>query len=87
MSFSTHYLYTDVLDELGYEPIFKVLEKVGLPRVFPDFTTAAYTNGSVFNMARTLALAQRYLSADILVQLSLEPDPTSRSASLFVNIT
>lgn len=81
-----YFIWADVLDEVGYEPVFKILEKIGLPRTFPDFTTATYTNGSVFNMARTLALAQRYLSADILVQMSLEPDPTSSRASLYVYI-
>lgn len=73
-----------MLDEAGYDPVYKVLDKLGLPRTFPDFTTASYTNGSVFNVARTLALAQRYLSADILIQLSLEPDPVVDRASLFV---
>ncbi|XP_025424272.1 neprilysin-like isoform X2 [Sipha flava] len=77
-------LNTDVLDEAGYEPVYKVLDRLGLPRTFPDFTTASYTNGSVFNVARTLALAQRYLSADILIQLSLEPDPVADRASLFL---
>lgn len=77
----------DVLDEVGYEPVYRVLEKLGLPRTFPDFTTTAYTNGSVFNVARTLALAQRYVSADILIQLSLEPDPVIDRASLYVIIS
>lgn len=77
-------LLAEVLDEAGYDPVYKVLDKLGLPRSFPDFTTVSYTNGSLFNVARTLALAQRYLSADILVQLSLEPDPVADRASLFV---
>ncbi|XP_050422697.1 neprilysin-11-like isoform X2 [Adelges cooleyi] len=76
-------LNTDLLDEVGYEPVYKILEKLGLPRTFPDFTTATYANGTTFNMARTLALAQRYLSADILVQLSLEPDPFDKISALY----
>lgn len=75
---------SDVLDEAGYEPLYKVLDKLGLPRSFPDFTSATYANGSAFNVARTLALAQRYISADILVQLSLEPDPAAYRAVLHV---
>jgi len=65
--------------------VYRVLDKLELPRGFPDFTTVSYANGTVFNVARTLALAQRYLSADILVQLSLEPDPAARTASLYVS--
>lgn len=73
-----------MLDEAGYEPVYKILDRLGLPRSFPDFTTTTYSNGTGFNVARTLALAQRYLSADILVQLSLEPDPGVSRASLYV---
>lgn len=80
------FVASDALDEAGYEPVYKVLDRVGLPRSFPDFTTASYTNGTVFNVARTLALAQRYISADVLVQLSLEPDPTVHRLALHVII-
>ncbi|XP_029344493.1 neprilysin-1 isoform X2 [Acyrthosiphon pisum] len=65
-------LNTNTLNKLGYEPVFEFLEKVGLPRKFPDFSTASYLNGSVFNVARTLALVERYLGADLMVQLSLD---------------
>lgn len=77
-------LSADVLDEAGYEPVYKILDRLGLPRSFPDFTTTSYLNGTGFNVARTLALAQRYLSADILVQLSLEPDPGISRSALYV---
>jgi len=73
------------LDEVGYGPVYRTLDRLGLPRGFPDFATAAYPNGTTFNVARTLALAQRHLSADILVQLSLEPDPAGRASALYVS--
>lgn len=53
-------------------------------RKFSDFTTVTDTNGTTFKMAKTLALVHRYLSADFLVQLSLEPDPFDKTSAVYV---
>jgi len=76
----------DTINSVNYEPVFVLLEKVGLPRMFPDFTTATYLNGTSFNVARTLALIQRYLGVDILLQLGLEVNPNTNLTAITVNI-
>ncbi|XP_022180671.1 neprilysin-2-like [Myzus persicae] len=75
-------LDTDTLNKLGYEPVFKFLEKMGLPRMFPDFTTSTYPNGTVFNVARSLALMERYLGVDLMLQISLELNPKNNRTIL-----
>jgi len=77
-------LDTDKLDKLVYEPVFKILDKVGLPRKFPNFTATRYVNGVRFNVARTLGLIQRYLGMDIMVQLSLETNPKNNITTMAV---
>ncbi|XP_050542771.1 neprilysin-2-like isoform X3 [Daktulosphaira vitifoliae] len=77
-------LNTDLLNKVGYKPIYKILKKLELPQTFPDFSTATSDNGTSFNIARTLGLAQRYLSADILIQISLEPDPSEKLSTLYL---
>ncbi|XP_060870447.1 LOW QUALITY PROTEIN: neprilysin-2-like [Metopolophium dirhodum] len=77
-------LDTDTLNNLGYEPVFEFLEKVGLPRRFPDFTTTSYLNGSTFNVARSLALIERYFGVDLMLQLSLELNPKTNRTIITV---
>ncbi|XP_026821188.1 endothelin-converting enzyme 2-like isoform X1 [Rhopalosiphum maidis] len=77
-------LDTDTLNDIGYEPVFKILDMVGLPRKFPDFTAARYVNGVRFNVARTLGLIQRYLGMDIMVQLSMEANPKNNLTTMTV---
>jgi len=79
-------LPVDTLNDIGYEPVFKILDMVGLPRKFPDFTAARYVNGVRFNVARTLGLIQRYLGMDIMVQLSMEANPKTNLTTMTVNI-
>ncbi|XP_015365840.1 PREDICTED: neprilysin-2-like [Diuraphis noxia] len=77
-------LDTDTLNNLQYEPVFQVLEKMGLPRKFPDLTTTSYFNGSVFNVAKSLALIERYLGIDAMLQMSLELDPSNNRTILSI---
>lgn len=72
------------INSIQYEPVFVLLEKVGLPRMFPDFTTATYLNGTSFNVARTLALIQRYLGVDILLQLGMDVNPNTNLAAITI---
>ncbi|KAL0268448.1 UNVERIFIED_CONTAM: hypothetical protein PYX00_010396 [Menopon gallinae] len=55
------------LNHLGLEPLFELLELVELPRSIPTKEEA-----ETFNLGKTLALAQRHLSQDILITVSLE---------------
>ncbi|XP_046678208.1 endothelin-converting enzyme homolog [Homalodisca vitripennis] len=71
---------TDTLDELGLEPMFEVLDKVGLPRSLPNATTA-----SSLALGHTLAAIQRILNSDVLVQLSTHLDPTTNRTILLVS--
>uniref|UniRef100_A0A2S2NAI4 Neprilysin n=1 Tax=Schizaphis graminum TaxID=13262 RepID=A0A2S2NAI4_SCHGA len=77
-------LDTDTLNHIEYEPVFKILDMVGLPRKFPDFTAERYVNGVRFNVARTLGLIQRYLGMDIMVQLSMEVNPKNNLTTMTV---
>jgi len=80
------FVLAGTIDSVEYEPVFVFLEKVGLPRQFPDFTTATYLNGTSFNVARTLALIQRYLGVDILLQLGIDVNPNTNLTAITVNI-
>ncbi|KAE9537310.1 hypothetical protein AGLY_006333 [Aphis glycines] len=73
------------INSVEYEPVFVFLEKVGLPRQFPDFTTATYLNGTSFNVARTLALIQRYLGVDILLQLGVDVNPSTNLTAITIS--
>ncbi|RZF40847.1 hypothetical protein LSTR_LSTR003357 [Laodelphax striatellus] len=73
-------LDTAQLDKLGVEPIMQVLDRVKLPRVIPSEETVAN-----FSLARTLALAQRVLSMDILVTLSLDVDNSTNLTTINVS--
>ncbi|KAL5240023.1 hypothetical protein ACI65C_007433 [Semiaphis heraclei] len=77
-------LDTDTLNNLQYEPVFDFLEKMGLPREFPDINTIRYPNNDIFNVARTLALIQRYLGIDVMVQMSLELNPSTNRTTLTI---
>jgi len=80
------FVLAGTINSVKYEPVFLFLEKVGLPRRFPDFTTATYLNGTSFNVARTLALIQRYLGVDVLLQLGIEVNPSTNLTAITVNI-
>ncbi|CAA9994807.1 unnamed protein product, partial [Nesidiocoris tenuis] len=70
------------LDELGLEPMFSVLERVGLPKTLPD-----ENSGVTFSISKTLARIQRVLSMDLLVQLSMALDPKTNKTIMVVSPT
>ncbi|EEB20475.1 zinc metalloprotease, putative [Pediculus humanus corporis] len=53
------------LNDMGLEPLYEILELLQLSKFVPNNETAEN-----FNLGRTLALAQKYLSQDIFVTLS-----------------
>ncbi|XP_069683174.1 neprilysin-1-like [Periplaneta americana] len=59
----------DTLEDLGLEPIMEILGNLSLPRQIPDSKTAAG-----WDIATTLAKAQKLLSLDTLVQLGPDVD-------------
>jgi hypothetical protein len=65
---------------LGLEPIMQVLENVSLPKQVPNSRTAYG-----WDIATTLALVQRVLSVDLLVQLG--PDLESKDDKLLLNVS
>ncbi|BES98587.1 Peptidase family M13 [Nesidiocoris tenuis] len=73
---------TNKLDELGLEPMFSVLERVGLPKTLPD-----ENSGVTFSISKTLARIQRVLSMDLLVQLSMALDPKTNKTVMVVSPT
>ncbi|XP_033610621.1 endothelin-converting enzyme homolog [Cryptotermes secundus] len=68
------------LEILGLEPIMQVLENVSLPKQLPNSRTAYG-----WNIATTLALIQRIMSLDLLVQLG--PDVESTDEKLLLNLS
>lgn len=67
---------------LGLNPLYKLLEMLKLPRTVPESE-----HGSSFNLAKTLALAQRYLSQDILITLTLTKGAATASGESSKNGT
>ena len=61
-------------------PILQILDKLGLPRILPT----VYTADDV-NLAKVLSLAQRLLNFDILIQLSIHYNNTSKMNMLSVS--
>jgi len=72
----------DTLGKLEYKPVFQFLEKVGLPRRFPNFQDPTPS----FRLERTLALIERYLGDDIMFQVSLELNPKTNRSIISVSI-
>lgn len=63
--------FTDQLEDLGVEPMLELLANMSLPRGMPTKATA-----EGWQLAKTLAAAQRFISKDILVEIGLEKDDT-----------
>ncbi|XP_021930989.1 endothelin-converting enzyme homolog isoform X2 [Zootermopsis nevadensis] len=59
------------LEQLGLDPITQILQNLSLPKQIPNAQTARG-----WDIATTLALAQRLMSLDLLVQLSPDVDST-----------
>lgn len=70
----------DSQEELGFDPMMEVLDKVRLPRGLPNSTTA--TN---FSLSYTLAAIQRVLNMDVLVQLTTYINPATNRSILLVS--
>jgi hypothetical protein len=75
-----HSAVAETLEVLGLEPIMQVLENVSLPKHIPNSRTAYG-----WDIATTLALIQRIMSLDLLVQLGPEVDPTDEKLLLNVS--
>ncbi|XP_026275280.1 endothelin-converting enzyme homolog [Frankliniella occidentalis] len=62
---------TEQLEELGLDPMLDLLANLSLPRGMPNNVTVRG-----WQLAKTLAAAQRFISKDILVEIGLEKDDT-----------
>ncbi|KAK3912060.1 Endothelin-converting enzyme-like protein [Frankliniella fusca] len=62
---------TEQMEELGLDPMLDLLSNLSLPRGMPSNATARG-----WQLAKTLAAAQRFISKDILVEIGLEKDDT-----------
>lgn len=75
------FLFLDNLDEQGLEPLMEVLGNMSLPRGVPNQDTA-----KDFNLARTLAKAQRVLSQDILIEIGIDKEDGKDQFLLHVSV-
>lgn len=74
-------MVADTLEELGLDPIMEVLENVSLPVQIPSTKTARG-----WDIATTLARAQRVISLDLLVQLSPDVD-SADNGKIILNVS
>lgn len=75
------FLCAGELNEIGLQPLYDILEMLELPKSFPTKETIQN-----FNLGRTLALAQRHLSQDILVSVSIVKESTNTTSASTENI-
>lgn len=69
------------LEQLGLDPITQILQNLSLPKQIPNAQTARG-----WDIATTLALAQRLMSLDLLVQLSPDVDSTE-NGKIVLNVS
>ncbi|XP_025191848.1 neprilysin-like isoform X2 [Melanaphis sacchari] len=76
-------LNTDKLNTLQYDTVFKFLNKVGIPKNIPGLMISYY-NEPKFNVAKSLALIQRYLGMDIIMQIIMDVNPKTNLSVISV---